>query len=252
MESKIAILLTTFLRDDLLFRTLDTIVEFFPKDAILLIADQGHTTEQKLIKIARIKEKIPCEYYQLEYDCGLSFARNYLVEKAQLLNCQYCLLTADSIQFTNKTKNLESIIDILEKHEEVGIVGFDIQGRQPWEYYMVLTDGFKLIKSTDTVEYEKQTFIKVDTCRNFFLAKIKVLAEIGWDVQLKLAEHEDFFYRLKQTCYKVIFTSAISAYYERNETSAYIQYRNRMYGEFSSKLKQKYGIKRWLIYEQPI
>jgi GT2 family glycosyltransferase len=251
MDYKVAILLTTFIRDELLYKTLQTIVEFFPKDAILLIADQGYETEKKLIEIAKIQAKIPCEYFKLEFDCGLSCARNYLVEKAQLHNCQYCLLTADSIQLTKKTQNLDSIIGILEKNEEIGIIGFDILGRQPWEYYMVLTEGFKLIKSTDIIEYEGQSFTKVDTCRNFFLAKTKVLVEVGWDVQLKLAEHEDFFYRLKQTSYKVIFTSAISGYYEDDKSSKYIQYRNRMYGEFSAKLKQKYGIRRWLIYDQP-
>ena len=251
MAYKIAILLTTFLRDELLYRTLQTIVDFFPKDAILLIADQGDASNKKLSEIAKIKEQIPCEYYQLEFDCGLSFARNYLVEKAKELNCQYCLLTADSIQFTKNTQNLDSIIEVLEQQEEVGIVGFDILGRQSWEYYLIITSGFKLIKSEDYIEYNNQKFKQVDVCRNFFLAKTKLLIANAWDNELKLAEHEDFFYRLKNTGYKVIFTNAISACYQDDKPSKYKQYRNRLYNEFSTQLKEKYHIKRWLIYDQP-
>jgi len=252
MKFKIAILLTTFLRDELLYKTLQTIVEFFPKDTILIIADQGYGSEAKLIEIAKIKEKIACEYFQLEFDCGLSFARNYLVQKAQMLDCKYCLLTADSIQFTKNTQNLDSIIEVLEQHEEVGIVGFDILGRQSWEYYLIITEGFKLIKSDDYIEYNGQQFKQVDVCRNFFLAKTKTLLENTWDNDLKLAEHEDFFYRLKSTSYKVIFTNAISAYYQDEKSTKYLQYRNRLYSLYSTKLKQKYNIKRWLIYDQPI
>ena len=50
-DYKIAILITTFLRDKLLYKTIQSIINNYPKDCIILIADQGYTDSEKDITI---------------------------------------------------------------------------------------------------------------------------------------------------------------------------------------------------------
>ena len=94
-----AILITTFLRDNLLYKTIQTIVDNYTKDCIILIADQGYADSEKDITIDYFKSQISLEYYKLPFDCGLSYARNFLVTKAFEKNIPYCLVMPDSIQF---------------------------------------------------------------------------------------------------------------------------------------------------------
>ena len=90
-----------------------------------------------------------------------------------------------------------------------------------------------------------------DIVRNFFLAKTEVLIENPWDDELKVAEHEDFFIRLKQnTFYKVVWTPDIQAKYIGIREGKYDQYRRRMYGEFRKKLLEKWNLKGWVRYEK--
>jgi glycosyltransferase involved in cell wall biosynthesis len=133
---KIAILITTFLRDNLLYKTLQSIVDNYSDNLIILIADQGYHSQEKDTTIEYYKSQIPLEYYQLPFDCGLSFARNFLVQKVSEMNIPYCLISADSIQFINKY-NFQSIIDFLESNSSYGLVGFDLEeSKCPWEFYM--------------------------------------------------------------------------------------------------------------------
>ena len=246
---KIAILVTTFLRDKLLYRTLQSIVEYAPENSILLIADQGYSSDEKKTEIDFIKSQMPCEYYSLPFDCGLSAGRNFLVNKAIEMNIPYCLLLADSIQFTQRYY-FDAIIEFLERDTSTGIVGFDLDGSKcSWEYKMELTkNGIQFIESNELVEFNGAVFKKVDICRNVFLAKTDVLKKNQWDNELKLAEHEKFFLDLKQINYGVFWTNAIK--FKRSSPAAseeYQQYRKR-FGDYQRLLKQKLGTNGWVIY----
>ena len=71
---KIAILMTTFLRNELANKTIQTILPQLSDDCILLIADQNKP-EQQLTLDSNWNHIFYCS---LPYDCGLSFVRNYL------------------------------------------------------------------------------------------------------------------------------------------------------------------------------
>ena len=106
MDRKIGIILTTFLRDDLMYRIVDSIIKNWKKEYVLFIGNQSYTSDEQKLKgfsdfclhlndpAHLASNKI--QYYNLPYDCGLSYARNYLVQKAHEAGCQYIFLTADS------------------------------------------------------------------------------------------------------------------------------------------------------------
>jgi GT2 family glycosyltransferase len=247
--AKIAILYTTFMRDDLMVKSLQSIVSNYTKDYILLVGDQN-PTEDKINMVSNEQSF----YYGLPFDCGLSYARNYLAQEASRLGCDYCLLTADSI-ILNKTlfDKLPKIIEFLSAQPERGLVGFDINNRVKWEFNLALDNAFVVNLANDTLEENGIKYKKCDICRNFFLVKTEVLIKNKWDDELKLCEHEDWFWRLKkETNYQVFFTYYIAVDYINDRNTEYNKYRGRAYSEFQEKLLKKYNMKRWIKYGEGV
>lgn len=260
--NKIAIIITTFLRDDCLYESIKSILKYPPsEDYIILIGDQSHITKENYIK--SLSSDIL--YYSLPFDCGLSYARNYLIKKAYNLQIPYCLIMADSIKFDSKY-DFSIPIAFLKDDPRRGIIGFDLKERVSWEYNLDLKDGYFILskKGIEENEYKEMKYIKCDIIRNFFLAKTYILIENKYDENLKMAEHEDFFWRLKNnyknfteefgeeiyTPYQVFWTNFISASYIKNRPLEYKKYRDRIYKEFRKKLKEKYNLKGWIKYEK--
>ena len=247
---KIAICITTFLRDTLLFKTLQNIVDNYPENCILLIADQGYHSNDKDIYYDYIKKYIPCEVYYLPFDSGLSYGRNFLVNKALEMNIPYCLISADSIQFKEKY-DFDNIISFLMTDEKYALCGFELEGSKcPWEYdIFVDKKGIHLIYTENYIEHNSIKYKKVDICRNIFLARTKSLTNL-WDNEMKLGEHELAFIELKNRGFQSFWTNAIKMKREANRnTDEYEVYRNR-FGYYQKLLKQKLNIKNWVIYEK--
>ena len=244
----IAILITTFLRDSLLYKTLQTIVDYYPNNCTVLIADQGYNSSDKDVQIDYYKSQIRLEYYKLPFDCGLSYSRNYLISKAKALNIPYILMCADSIQFS-QPYNFEPIIKTLEADAQLGIVGFDLVGSKcPWEFDMEVTPtGIKMLSSSNYTEFEGIKYKKVDICRNIFLAKTDTMLNL-YDNEMKLMEHELAFLEYKKRGYKVYWTDTISFKKVTTITSdEYQNYRKRL-SDYRPLFEQKLGIRGWVKY----
>jgi len=249
MDYKIAIIITTFLRYNLLYKTLQLLVDNYTKDCIVLIADQGYHDDEKDIQIDYFKSQIPLEYYKLPFDCGAYYARNYLINIANEKNIPYILIAADSIQFI-QSYNFQPIIDFLNSNDKIALVGFELENSKcPWEYLIELTpNGFKFSYSTETIQFNEILFKKIDICRNIYLAKTKVLLDSPYDEELKLGGHELNFWNLKQKNYICYWTD----YYKFKRanppcSNEYKLYRARI-KDFLKIVQQKLGIKGWVIY----
>lgn len=252
MNYKIAILITTFLRDSLLYKTIQTVVDNYTEGCIVLIADQGCSNSEKDITIDYYKSQIPLEYFKIPFDSGLSYARNFLVQKTSEMSIPYCLISADSIQF-NSTYNFTPIIQFLELDEKRGIVGFDLIGSKcPWEFIMELTaQGIKFTSSTTYVEFNNIKFKKVDICRNIFLTKTNSIINL-YDNELKLCEHEDAFLTYKKRDYEVYWTdNLLFKKISTNTSDEYQTYRKRL-GDYQKILRQKYNMSGWVIYSSEV
>jgi hypothetical protein len=244
----IAILITTFLRDNLLYKTIQTIVDNYPSNSIILIADQGYADSEKNIAIDYFKSQIPLEYYQLPFDCGLSFARNFLINKASEMNIPYILMAADSIQFT-QIYNFQPFIEILNTNNSIGRIGFNLENSKcSWEYLLEVTpSGIKFSYPEHIIEQNGIELTYVDICRNIFLSKTKSLIEIPYDNELKLGEHEDHAIRYKEK-YLTYWTNYYS--FKRvsgNSSEEYQTYRKRL-NDYLKIVKQKYNMSGWVIY----
>jgi hypothetical protein len=138
-----------------LYKTIETIVFHSTEGCILLIADQGYADSEKDITIDYFKSQIPLEYYPLSFDCGISIARNFLVQKAFEMNIPYCLVMPDSIQFI-KSYNFEPLFKDLDNNV---IINFKLKNIEPI------------------------------ALKNIFLAKTNLIGDL-WDNEMKIFEHE--------------------------------------------------------------
>lgn len=166
--NKLAILITTFIRDNLLYKIIQSIVDNYTKNCIVLIADQGYADSEKDITMDYYKSQIPLEYYKLSFDCGLSYARNYLVRIANEKNIPYVLISTDSIQFT-ESYNFEQLFNKLDNNI---IINFKLKNVEP----IALKD--------------------------IFLAKTDTLINL-WDSEMKLYEYQLAFAECIKKGYKI-------------------------------------------------
>jgi len=248
--NKIAIIITTFLRDTAMYKTVQSIIDNYPDNCIVLIADQGYQTDEKTITYDYFKSQMPCEVYYLPFDCGLSYARNFLVNKAKELGYDYCLVSSDSIQFTEKY-NFEPIIDFLKREENRGLVGGELlQSKCSWEFNLEVDNiAIHLFPANENIIENGINYKKCEIVRNIFLAKTNTIIDL-WDTEMKLGEHELAFIEYKKRGYKVFWTDYLT--FKKNNTAGsdeYRVYRGRL-GDYLKILKLKLGIAKWVIYEK--
>jgi hypothetical protein len=249
MADKIAIIVTTMFRDEMLEKAVVSMKKYLPPNTIILIGDQGH----KEINVSKITkyENMNCYYYVLPYDCGLSAARNYLVEQAQNQGCEYCIIASDSMIFTERTKNIGDLIYDLNNGYDA--IGCHLNGGVPiyWVGWIKLIPGlaFELDFINRNILAETEPFIlDCSIIHNFFIAKTSTLVAVKWDNNLKLAEHEDFFWRYNQAGYKVGWTGDVSCDYVRSRTGI-AEARQRNWHDGLQKLYKKWGINHWIEYK---
>jgi len=246
---QVAILITTFLRDSLMYRITASIVQNMPDNCILLIADQGYHTTEKDLHYEYLKAQGAIINY-LPFDVGLSAARNFLINQANELGIQYCLMSADSIEFLMKY-DFNPIIQFLEQEETRGLVGFELEkSKCKWEFNLNLTpEGIHFIPSDVYITEDNIKYMQCEIVRNIFLAKTKSILNI-YDEEMKLFEHELMFLDYKKRGYKVFWTDHLIFKRTQSNTSAeYQQYRSRI-GEYQNLLKQKLNISNWVIYDK--
>jgi GT2 family glycosyltransferase len=245
--NKIAVIYTTFLRDILFLRTFKSISLYWAGP--LFIGDQGR---ENGFKYAPSAPRPGLTYLTLPFDCGVSYARNRLIELADQSGFEYIILSADSIEFTRDTvSNMDKGVQFLDSHPEVGILGFDLNNRAPWEYFMDIQNSSFLLTKNPVIEADPGTGLRIkrcDICRQIFLAKTETILKVKWDEALKTGEHEDFFWRYKQAGYKVCFTPDIACDYVDYKPADYLKYRERQYKEFRNILFAKYKLNSWVTY----
>lgn len=235
IKSNIAICLTTFLNDKSLVDSVTSIIKNWNMDYRLLIGDQNPTDEKANLYANFM-------YYDLPYDCGLSYSRNYLVQKAKELKCEYCIITADNIYFTHRY-DYSPIIDFLESNFNNGIVGMNIGYK--WMYNLATEDNeWKLIPNYEKTIFQNIDLWKFDIIPNFFIAKTQCLLDNPWDNNLKMSEHLDFFWNLKiNTNWKVYYTNYIEAKRIPCRSGDYGKMRQRhLTNEFRTLAWKKWGL----------
>jgi len=198
------------------------------------VADQDAPTDEM---IAFYKEN-NVNYYFVEYDLGLSNARNFLVKK---IKEPYLMWGDNDFIFTEKN-NILKAMKILNKDKKLGFVGGSIILKGTVQHYEreLFYDkekGILVYVPLELTDPEVQTignleYYYTDLTFNYVLCKTKTIKqnkELRWNKNLKVSyEHTDMFLRIKlYSDFKVAYFPDMTVIHEPIRTKDYNQFRTR-------------------------
>lgn len=231
--------ITTFERPHLLANLVRSIYQRYPL-AKVVVADNG-----------RQKATLPgtVEVLRLPFDCGLSAARNALIDTLQT---EYLLILEDDFLFTDETR-IEPLVEVLKSDPEVGVVGGalrSLHGRVA-AYALdieVFRDTMSVREATHRVKFTPGgvPYRLCDMVWNFALFRRQMLAEHRWDDQLKVGEHCPFFHQVKLAARWRVAACASTRIYHvpEHRSRSYLKYRRRAQDLFQGYLS-RHGITKY-------
>lgn len=226
-------IIKTFNRPKCVYRLLDSIKKHTPSLKIC-VADDG---DKKL----DIDESI---HLKLPYDIGLSAGRNRALEH---IDTDYFLLLDDDLKF-HKDTDINKLFKIHLDNDLDVTAGDYLKkdgSRQSWHGTIEL--GYQSVKISRGIISNEGNFQLCDMVHNFFIGhRQKVLNIGGWDEDLKLNEHGEFFIRLKKNNWRIGYVPSVTAYHLQESPGNYSKYRKRRFTDLAAK---KHGIKKWTTME---
>ncbi len=127
---------------------------------------------------------------RLPYDVGLSAGRNRALEA---VDTPYFLLADDDFIFWRGTR-ITQTLETLRRHPEIDIAGGRVIDL-PLHRCVDVAHRRALGATGAPVDGEIGGLPRREVVRNFFVARTERVRAVGWDEQLKLVEHADFFGR---------------------------------------------------------
>lgn len=221
LENNVTALIKAFKRPHAVKNLYESIRNFYPNLKIVIVDDSEEAMDQSIFD-----ENV--NYIHTEFDIGLSAGRNLGIKN---IDTKYFLLLDDDFLFIEDTK-IEKMYDILENK------GFDIVaggvhdfGTKPRSFQGIFKKKDTTLMLLDKSYRKKHNGYKCyDYVINFFLGKTDLIKNNLWTPELKLAEHEDFFYNLSKNR-NVNMTAIKDVYVEHypENTMSYDEYRDRFY-----------------------
>lgn len=181
---------------------LDSIFKYYPK-AKVTVADQSKEIDTDLYNNWKDRD---LRVFPLPYDCGLSYARNVLVENTIR---KYKLILEDDFLFTDKTR-IEKLRDLMEVADIAGgaVVRQNNKILNFGHYFDLQNETLYQIPDGDKWREHKGIVYKPTGCvSNFALFNRDVFKRVKWDVRLKIREHQHFFYRARNE--KMVYTEDV-------------------------------------------
>lgn len=193
-------IITTLDRYHLLDELLFSLFKFYP-EAKVTVADQSKVINTKFYnKYSNYDLRV----LPLPYDCGLSKARNTLVDET---NKPYKLLLEDDFLFTKDTK-IELLLKLMNVADIAGGSVYRDGVRIGFEHYFRREgDTIHQVKDGDYYRKYEEIFYKPTGCvLNFALFNSLVFDKTRWYDELKVREHQHFFYRVQD---QIVYTDEV-------------------------------------------
>jgi len=205
---------------------------------VIIVDDSLNEYKKENLKIVNYFRQLysaDIKIIDMEFDSGLSKGRNLLVEHCKT---KYIMILDDSRTFTNDT-NISNMILFLENnptyHLFCGVVN-ERPGRH--RKYSGLFNNIKLIDGVINIDIFPSKPIystlfndleEVNIGLNVFIARTDTLRRVKWVNELKMGEHERFFYDFFMNGYKCVVS----------EDCIFTQVKNREYPEDLVKYRRR-------------
>lgn len=260
-NNELTIIIKTFSRKKSLINLLKSLIKNNITEYKILILDDSKVNSKQ--DIENQFNHLNIKYIVTEFDIGLSRGRNILLNNVET---PYFLLCDDDYIF-DKRCNLVKALEVL-KENEYDILGgryynnfginnffeFLVTLRHPKRLYNyilkkeIISDYCgKFELKGDVLELkikkeETKELIVSDIVNNFFIGKTEAVKKIGgWLEELKVGEHEEFFYRAKLNKLKIGFYKNFAIGHYPIRSFSYNKFRKRV--ECKKDWLKRYGIK---------
>ena len=208
---KVAIGIKTFMREEVLFKTIEAIKKNFPYPYRLYVADDSNFSDKKKYFYQNLEHEGHV-IIQLPFDSGISRGRNAIVKKSTE---KYILMMDDDILIQDPD-TFKKMFAVLKDKKEIGLVAGVLKlerggyfGNETYSRGLRLDvneENKLLYRNPATKKYHKvndSLYVFSEQVVNFFIAKREVFNDILWDNEIKATyEHMDFFLRMKKTDWK--------------------------------------------------
>lgn len=141
----------------------------------------------------------PLTVIQLPFNSGLSYGLNKALERVET---PYVLRMDDDELLTRRTKLTEQLL-FLQRHSEVDLVGFcvlnTIRCKDPDQDVSRFTSfsmrGVPMpLRIPHMTQIDGNHFV-MGKVPNIILVRTEQLRKVGWDDQIRMMDHQDFFWR---------------------------------------------------------
>ena len=245
----IAIGIKTFLRDDHLFRCIESIHASLPDDAQIIVVDDGRISEHKktvYLEIGAYGHKVRT----LDFDSGFGAKSNAM---ADMLDRKYILVASDDFDFrpTQVREGIERLQEVLDYFPEVSIASGRV-GNRAYEFDLLETRPGEFVEvEIDRTTYDvfRPWFTECDLTVNYSLIRAEVFEKVRWDNDTKIGggEHASFFIDCMRAGLKTVWVPGVNINeLQIRNSREYNSYRNRA----DSKERpcfQKRGVKKYTL-----
>lgn len=230
----ITIVVKTFQRPNCLNRFLESVI---PLNHPIIIVDDSFK-ENKI----NVKKNLNITYIKTPFDIGLSAGRNLGLKFVQT---EYVVICDDDFVFYEES-NLDCFVESLSKgFDLIGGVFEEPKGIRHFEGCLELVDTSLYTKKEKKGEI--QGVPVYDFVHNFFMARTEKIKKFPWDAELKVGEHIDFFFRLKNRLI-VGYDERVKVKHIHDNNEKYIAFRMRAH-HFIARMVQKLKLKKFVDYQ---
>ena len=211
INKKITFIIKTFNRSICLENCLKHIRNLSLSIPIIIADDSLDFIKLKNKKI--VKSFPNCNYITLPFNSGLSKGRNIMVSKVKT---PYIFLLDDD-NYITELESTKKIIQFLDNFSDYSLVGgICVDRKKIYNDFCIRYSGlFEKIENDNIFlkENEKkienpyiENMYETHICLNLFIARTNTLKKYKWDENLKLGEHEVFFYNLFVNNIKIVIS----------------------------------------------
>lgn len=200
VNEQVTAIIKTYERPDHLRKLITSIRQYYPDLPVVIVDDSreklGHDFDDNVL------------YIHTEHDVGLSKGRNLGVKNVYT---PYTLLLDDDYLFTQETR-IEDMVQIIEE-QNMDIVSGDVydfgKTLRVCNGVFELRDNKLFLVQGKARENAQNDYPLYDYLINFFLARTQILKNSPWDSELKIREHEHFFWKMRKLDARLTHTHSI-------------------------------------------
>lgn len=239
VRKNVTIIFKSFERQKMAKRLYKNIQSYYPGVRVIIADDSSKPLDLQGDSLQVI---------QLPFNSGLSFGLNRALEKVET---PYVMRMDDDELLTVKTC-LGAQVKFLEMHPEVDLVGFctltAIRCKNPDEEVSKFTSfsmkgAPKPLRIPHMTQIDGNHFV-MGKVPNLYVARTDKVRSIGWDENIRMLDHQDFFWRAAGNLVSVIALGTAVFHYHNPFQRHYQKYRQDVEKD-REYIKQKRKCEEW-------